>query len=77
MKIGATVLCRWADTKEENELYFSFGQYEEATETDSFGVYDGNVFFYTKEEELLGMVGGKSNDFEVIEILNYRESESK
>ena len=53
MKIGATALCKWVDTKEERELYFSFGEYEEATDTDGFGVYDGNVFFYTNEGELI------------------------
>jgi hypothetical protein len=75
MKIGATALCKWVDTKEERELYFSFGEYEEATDTDGFGVYDGNVFFYTNEGELLAMVGGTSEDFQVIEILNYNETE--
>ena len=77
MKIGATALCKWADTKEERELYFSFGQYDEVNDTDGFGVYDGNVFFYTNEEELLAMVGGRSEDFQVIEILNYNETIEK
>ena len=75
MRIGATALCRWADTKEENELYFSFGAYDEATESDGFGVYDGNIFFYCSEEELVGMVGGDSNDFQVLQILSYEEKE--
>jgi len=74
MKIGATALCKWIDTKEERELYFSFGEYDEATDTDGFEVYDGNVFFYTNEEELLAMVGGTSEDFQVIEILHYNET---
>jgi len=73
MKIGATALCRWADTKEEREYYFSFGHYDEATESDGFGVDDGNVFFYCSEGELVAMVGGDSNDFQVLEILNYTE----
>lgn len=77
MRIGATALCRWADTREESELYFSFGEYNEATDTDSFGVYDGNVFFYTNEGELLSMIGGISNDFEVLKVLNYNEREGK
>jgi hypothetical protein len=75
MRIGATALCKWTDTKEERELYFSFGEYDEVTDTDGLGVYDGNVFFYTNEGELLAMVGGTSQDFEVIEILNYNETE--
>ena len=75
MRIGATALCKWTDTKEERELYFSFGEYDEATDTDGLGVYDGNVFFYTNEGELLAMVGGASQDFQVIEILNYNETE--
>jgi len=77
MRIGATVLCKWADTKEEGEYYFSFGEYDEATETDNFGVNDGNVFFYCSEGELLAMVGGDSNDFQVIEILNYTQREEE
>jgi len=77
VKIGATALCRWADTKEEREYYFSFGEYDEATETDGFGVNDGNVFFYCSEGELLAMAGGDSNDFQVIEILNYTEREEE
>ena len=50
MRIGATALCKWADTKEEGEYYFSFGEYDEATETDNFGVNDGNVFFYCRND---------------------------
>jgi hypothetical protein len=86
MKIGATALCRWADNKEEREYYFSFGHYDEATESDGFGVDDGNIFFYCSEAELIAMVGkdcsegelvamvgGDSNDFQVLEILNYTE----
>lgn len=75
MRIGATALCRWKDTKEEGEYYFSFGEYDEATETDGLGVSDGNVFFYCSEGELVGMVGGNSNDFQVLEILSYTEKE--
>jgi hypothetical protein len=75
MRIGATALCKWVDTEEERELYFSFGEYDEVTDTDGLGVYDGNVFFYTNEGELLTMVGGTSQDFQVIEILNYNEIE--
>lgn len=75
MRIGATALCRWADTKEEREYYFSFGEYDEATETDGFGVIDGNVFYYCSEGELHSMVGKDSNDFQVIEITGYTERE--
>ncbi len=73
--IGATALCRWKDTKETAELYFSFGSYDETTDTDGFGVYDGNVFFYCSEGELTKMVGNSGEDFEVIEILSYKEME--
>ena len=75
MNIGATALCKWSDTKEEGEYYFSFGEYDETTETDNFGVNDEDVFFYCSEGELLAMVGGDSNDFQVIKILNYIQRE--
>lgn len=71
MRIGATALCKWADTQEEREYYFSFGEYDEVTESDSFGVDDGNIFWYCSEEELIAI--GEGNDFQVLEILSYTE----
>ena len=75
MRTGATALCRWLDTEEEREYYFSFGHYNEATGTDGLGISDDNVFFYCSEGELVAMVGGNSNDFQVLEILSYTEKE--
>jgi hypothetical protein len=74
-RIGATALCRWKDTKETAELYFSFGEYDQATDTDGFGVYDGDVFFYCSEGELEKMIGNSGEDFEVIKVLYYNERE--
>lgn len=74
-RIGATALCRWTDTGEEGEYYFSFGEYDKEADTDNFGVYDGNIFFYCSEGELLAMVGKDGNDFQVKEILGYTEME--
>ena len=57
--IGGWATVRYIDEKEplSRDVYFSFGQYDEATESDTFGVWDETIFFYaTGESELKEMM---------------------
>lgn len=49
--IGVRATIRWSDTGEELEVYFSFGEYDEETDCDTFGVPDSEIFFYCTDEE--------------------------
>lgn len=73
MRIGATALCRWVGEDDPIEYYFSFGEYNEETEQDTFGVNDDRIFFYCSEGDLLNMVGKMGEGWEVIQVLDYAE----
>ena len=67
--IGAWATIRWADTGESlAPVYFSFGEYDEEKNRDSFGVRDENIFFYCANEGELRelMREGRGNDFTVL-----------
>lgn len=56
--IGADISYSYVDEPDKTwGSYVSFGTYDEATETDSFGVSDDRIFFYFESvEELLATV---------------------
>lgn len=48
------------------ERYFSFGQYDQENDRDTFGVHDHNIFFYAHEGEkqIKKMMEKEPNGFE-------------
>jgi hypothetical protein len=54
---GATANVRWSDGEVCEGVIISFGEYDEATDTDGHGRRDDTVFFYVaNEEELRNMM---------------------
>jgi hypothetical protein len=69
--IGAWAIIQWKDTQAEDEVYISFGTWNENEwngEFDSLGNCDDEVFFYCEdgEEELKSLVGNSNEDFVVL-----------
>jgi hypothetical protein len=69
--IGAWAIIQWKDTQAEDEVYISFGTWNENEwngEYDSLGNRDDEVFFYCEdgEEELKSLVGNGNEDFVVL-----------
>lgn len=69
--IGAWAIIQWKDTQQEDEVYISFGTWNEnewGGEFDSLGNRDDEVFFYCEdgEEELKALVGSSNEDFVVL-----------
>ena len=58
--IGAWGLVRWSDTGEELQAYYSFGEYDEETDRDTYGIHDSKIFFYCSggESELKSFMIG-------------------
>lgn len=57
--VGAWIYMIWKDDPqlEVHKQYISFGEYDEETETDGFGVPDLNVFYYfDKLEDILNVM---------------------
>jgi hypothetical protein len=77
MRMGATALCKWVGEDDPIEYYFSFGEYDEETGQDTFGVNDDRIFFYCSEGDLLKMVGRESQEWEVVRIIEYAEGGSE
>jgi hypothetical protein len=71
--IGALVTFEWVGTDPavRETAYFSFGEYDEERETDSFGVPDDRIFYYVigAEAGLKGMMAD-TNPFE-FKIVSY------
>lgn len=68
--IGGWATVRYLDEVEPlGNVYFSFGQYDEANESDTFGVWDETIFFYaTGENELKEMMEeSELRDFVVLD----------
>ena len=76
--IGAYAVIQWLDTGEEVDgYYFSFGEYDDDSDCDSFGVADDNIFFYCDGEHALKsyMTAGKE-DFVVLSYeLEYNQDD--
>lgn len=68
---GAWVLYRYEDddpTTEPRMGYISFGDYDEDADTDTFGVPDTKVFYYSSAEELPTLTEqGAGHDFYLVE----------
>lgn len=47
--IGCRALVQWCSNNQTEEIYISFGQHNEETEEDSFGIPDGVIGWYMIE----------------------------
>ena len=72
--IGAYATVLWLDGNGEPEdgteysnVYFSFGQFEDDTDCDSFGVHDANIFYYADGEQDMERLKNSTWDFKVID----------
>jgi len=66
--IGAYATVQWIDENpsEYSEVYFSFGQFIEETEKDSFGISDSKIFYYAEGLEDMEILKNSFSDFKVI-----------
>ena len=72
--IGGWATVRYLDEQEPlGNVYFSFGDYDEETGLDTFGIHDDRVFFYaTGEDELKEMMN--ENELRDFVVLDYELS---
>jgi hypothetical protein len=76
--IGAFATIRYIDEKEPIEgVYFSFGEYDEDSNEDSYGINDLFIFFYCEgEEDLKSFMKKGAEDFVVMSYeLEYEMAE--
>jgi hypothetical protein len=66
--IGAYATVQWIDDSESeySDVYFSFGEYIEETEKDSFGISDSKIFYYAEDALDLESLKNSTYDFKVI-----------
>lgn len=66
--IGATATIQYIDEKEPIEgVYFSFGEYDEDNNVDSYGINDLLIFFYCEgEEDMKSLMTEGAEDFIVL-----------
>jgi hypothetical protein len=66
--IGAYATIQWIDDipAEYSDVYFSFGQFIEETEKDSFGVSDSKIFYYADDVADLDALKNSTYDFKII-----------
>lgn len=70
--IGALVTFQWKDESAmQDTAYFSFGNYDDVSETDSFGVPDDTIFYYVDggEDGLKEMMNNR--DLPEYQIIKY------
>ena len=68
MIIGATALIKYIPEGTELNAYFSFGEYDEDKEADSFGIADYKIFYYCDDGEAeIKRLQASDFDFKVID----------
>jgi len=71
--IGATCIIKWLSDGGTEQVYISFGNYDEDTETDGFGVPDCVIFGYSDDVD--GIAEAYSHEFVVLDVeLEVREA---
>jgi len=68
MIIGIHAVIKYHDSDELFDCYMSFGEYDEEGECDSFGIPDGNIFYYLNRDELEKR---ETPEFKIIELHDY------
>ena len=72
--IGAYALIKYIPEGTEINAYFSFGEYDEDKEADSFGIADSKIFYYCDDgEQEMKRMQGNTFDFAVLDYeLHYK-----
>ena len=63
--IGAVCIIKWHSDGGTEQVYISFGEYDEDTGTDGFGVPDDTIFGYSDDVD--GIAEAYEHDFAVLE----------
>ena len=74
MRIGAWCDIEWQDDLAQGFKYISFGEYNEQTDCDNYGIDDEAILFYCPESEFLKLVETGSGDFKITHF-DYEEIE--
>ena len=64
--IGANCIIKWLSDGGTEQVYISFGNYDEDTETDGFGVPDSVIFGYSDDVD--GIAEAYSHEFKILEV---------
>ena len=83
--IGAYATVMWLDSygnfedgTEYSNVYFSFGEYDEEKECDSYGVSDNRIFYYVDDAHDLDKLKESTYDFKVIDYeLEYQDEQDE
>jgi hypothetical protein len=83
--IGAYATVMWLDENgkpedgtEYSSVYFSFGEYNEEKECDSYGVSDDRIFYYAYDAHDLNKLKDSTFDFKVIDYeLEYQNEQNE
>ena len=76
--IGAYATVQWIDSEpsQYSDVYFSFGQFDEEKDKDTFGVNDMNIFYYAHDPHDMEKMKNNTRDFKVISYqLEYQQGE--
>lgn len=52
INVGAKAVIVYSHTKTTHDVFISFGEYNEQTGLDSFGMFDHHIFFYSNPKEV-------------------------
>jgi hypothetical protein len=83
--IGAYATVMWLDNygvpedgTEYSNVYFSFGEYNEENDCDSYGVPDDRIFYYAFDAHDLNKLKDSTYDFKVIDYeLEYQHEQDE
>ena len=75
MKIGAWCDIEWNDDLAQGFKYISFGEYNEQTDCDNYGIDDEAILFYCPESEFLKLVETGNKEFRITHF-DYEEIEN-
>lgn len=64
--IGAVCIIKWHSDGGTEKAYISFGNYDEDTETDGFGVPDSAIFGYSDDVD--GIREAYEHEFAVLDV---------
>lgn len=63
--IGAFCTIKWLDDKSVQRVYISFGEYDDDTGEDGFGVNDSRIFGYS--DDVHGIAEAYEHSFKVLD----------
>jgi len=66
--IGAYATVQWIEDNpaEYSQVYFSFGQFDEEKEQDTYGVNDSRIFYYAEDQYDMESMKNNTHDFKIV-----------